>query len=432
MPDGENRAYYATIPETGWRLIIMMNNSAVRSTIAGLVLATVCIFLVALYLRRIAKKINSFAVLAAEGNFSKRIAITEVDEFGTLEGHLNRMMENMSSVYVSSMETNNKILDSANQFSSLALQTERLVKDFRANVNGMGKNLDALAQAGESVNTAVKEVAVGAQATAEKGTDIANQVESAMKAGEEGRNAVRHVVKNIEAVARDASETADSIRELSARTRQIQNFVTQIGGIADQTNLLALNAAIEAARAGDAGRGFAVVAEEVRKLAEDSNSAAKNIASLADTITGDLDKVVGTSQSNVKASQEARNLSGQTEKIIDGIIGNLGAISGATQDLAAVSEEQAASSGEIAEAVQGIATKVADTAQTSENIRRAVDEVTSSAELMAQGAKDLTALSDDMRATFETIILEDGGKETTSRTSSTSKTSGRSLPSGRR
>jgi methyl-accepting chemotaxis protein len=419
MPDGPSRAYYTTIPETGWNLVVMMNNGEVRNIVvrlvltsiaaplAGLLIATVCIFLVALYLRRIAKKINSFAILAAEGNLSKRIEITEADEFGTMEEYLNRMVENVSSVYVSSMDTNNKVLDSANQFSSLALQTEQLVKGLRSDVNDMGKNLDALAQAGEDVKSAVKEVAVGAQATAEKGTNIANRVEAAMQAGDEGRNAVRHVVKNIDTVVKDASATADSIRDLSARTQQIQNFVTQIGGIADQTNLLALNAAIEAARAGEAGRGFAVVAEEVRKLAEDSNAAAKNIVSLAETITGDLDKVVGISQSNVKASQEATTLSGQTEKIIDDMIGNLEAISDATQDLAAVSEEQAATSGEIAEAVAGIAAKVADTAQTSENIRRSVDEVTSSAELMAQGAKDLSALSDDMKAAFEAFTMAD-------------------------
>ncbi|MDR2179113.1 MAG: methyl-accepting chemotaxis protein [Synergistaceae bacterium] len=419
MPDGENRAYYTTIPETKWSLVVMMNNSEVRGTIAALVLAsitapivglaiaTLCVFLVALYLRRIAKKINNFAILAAGGDFSKRIAITEADEFGILEGHLNQMVENMSAVYVSSMATNDKILDSARRFSSLAAQTENMVKDFSANVDEMGSNLNALARAGENVNTAVKEVAIGAQATAEKGTDIAHQVESALQAGEDGRNAVRQVVKNNETVAKDVSTAAESIRELSVRTRQIQNFVTQIGGIADQTNLLALNAAIEAARAGDFGRGFAVVAEEVRKLAEESNAAAKNIASLADTITGDLDNVVSISQGNAKASQEAQNLSSQTEKILDNMIGYLKGISGATQDLAAVSQEQAAASGEIAEAVTDISAKVSDTAQASENIRRTVSEVTSSAELMAQGAQDLSSLSDDMKATFETFKLED-------------------------
>ena len=174
---------------------------------------------------------------------------------------------------------------------------------FRVNVDGIGSNLNALAVTGEEARASAGTVAAGAQSTAAKGADIAGRTDSAMEASKSGMKALRQVVKGIEKVARDVSEFARSIQELGARTHQIQNFVAQIGGIAAQTNLLALNAAIEAARAGEAGRGFAVVAEEVRKLAEDSNAAAKNIANLADTISGDLEKVVGVSQNNLAATQ---------------------------------------------------------------------------------------------------------------------------------
>jgi methyl-accepting chemotaxis protein len=418
---GSNRAFFKTIPETGWTLVIMLDNSEIRSTITklvihsaiapvvGLTIATIFLVLVASYLRRIAKKIISFAMLAAGGDFSKKIDITECDEFGTLEKHLNQMVENMGSIYSHSVNTNNKIVDTSKRFSSLAQRTKDLVGDFRSNVDEMGTNLNSLSTSTEEVNAAVEEVSAGAQAMAEKGTSMASQVDSAMKAGEDGTNAVRLVVKDIEAVAKDAWEAVQSVQELSSRTRQIQNFVTQIGGIADQTNLLALNAAIEAARAGDAGRGFAVVAEEVRKLAEDSNIAAKNIATLAETITGDLDKVVAVSQGNAKASEEARELSAQTEGLIDNMMKYLRDIAGGTQDLAAVSEEQAASSEEIATSVQNIAERVTSVASASDNIRGSVADAAASAEQMAQGAENLAKLANDMETVLSSFSLSGGG-----------------------
>ncbi|MDR1510869.1 MAG: methyl-accepting chemotaxis protein [Synergistaceae bacterium] len=416
---GTNRVFYKTIPETGWILVVMLDNSEVTDTIThlvfnsaiapviGLSIATILLILVASYLRKIAKKIISFAVLAAGGDFSKKIEITEFDEFGTLEKNLNQMIENMGSVYTHSVDTNNKIVDASKRFSSLAQQTKDLVENFRVNVEDMGTNLNALSTSGEEVNASVEEVSAGAQSMAEKGTSMAHQVDAAMNAGEDGMSAVRHVVKDIEVVAKDALEAVQSVQELSSRTRQIQNFVAQIGGIADQTNLLALNAAIEAARAGDAGRGFAVVAEEVRKLAEDSNAAAKNIANLAETITGDLGKVVAVSQGNAKASEEARDLSAKTEELIDNMMKYLRDIAGGTQDLAAVSQQQAASSEEIAMSVQNIAERVTSVASAGDNIRNRVADTAASADEMARGAENLAELASDMEAMLNSFSAAD-------------------------
>jgi methyl-accepting chemotaxis protein len=183
--------------------------------------------------------------------------------------------------------------------------------------------------------------------------------------------------------------------------------VEQIGGIADQTNLLALNAAIEAARAGEAGRGFAVVAEEVRKLAEDSNIAAKSIAELAGTITGDLDVLVNMSLENAKESENAKVLSHETEEIIGSMISYMREISSATQDLAAVSEEQAASSEEIADAVRNIADGVHRTSDAGENIRLGIGGVASAAERMAVGAENLSKLAVNLQGLLAFFKMED-------------------------
>jgi methyl-accepting chemotaxis protein len=150
-----------------------------------------------------------------------------------------------------------------------------------------------------------------------------------------------------------------------------------------------------------------VVAEEVRKLAEESNLAAKSIEDLAKSIMSELDVVVNMSLENAKASENAKVLSKDTEVTIGNMIAFLKDIASATQDLAAVSQEQAASSGEIAEAVQNISTKVHTVAEAGENIRGGVGEVAVASERIANGADGLSKLVENLNRMLTFFKMED-------------------------
>jgi methyl-accepting chemotaxis protein len=358
--------------------------------------------------RMITKPVNSMKekiALFAAGDLTVEFDASGRDAIADMARELDQMAGSLRDVMGVITDAGGKITDSAQDFSAMAEQTNASVEEFRANIDEMTVNLSGLASASEEVNASVEEVAAGAQTTAEKGTDIARKVDNAMTAGDAGMNAVRSVVQGIGRVADSSAASTSAVLELGNRTRQIQSFVSQIGSIADQTNLLALNAAIEAARAGDAGRGFAVVAEEVRKLAEDSNVAAKNIADLASQITSDLDKIVSFAQENTSDSNKAKELSAETEGAIDNMIAYLRDIAASTQDLAAVAQEQAASSEEIAEAVQNMSTKINDTANAGENIRTSVSEVAAASEKVASGSESLSGLSSSLQEEMEFFKL---------------------------
>jgi methyl-accepting chemotaxis protein len=329
----------------------------------------------------------------AEGDLTIDYNVTGRDALSRMGHAILQMADTLRHVITKVKGAGSEMSESAQDFSAMAEETNASVEEFRANIDEMSVSLSNLAAASEEVNASVEEVAAGAQTTAEKGTDIARKVETAMGAGETGVNAVRSVVEGITRVAASSAASTEAVMELGTRAKQIQNFVTQIGGIAGQTNLLALNAAIEAARAGEAGRGFAVVAEEVRKLAEESNVAAKNIADLASQISADLDKIVNYAEANTQDSDKAKDLSAQTEEAISNMIINLRDIASSTQDLAAVSEEQAASSEEIAEAVQNMSTKINDSSGASENIRNSSQEVAAASERIAERSEGLANLA---------------------------------------
>jgi methyl-accepting chemotaxis protein len=382
---------------------------SVAAIVFGIIFGVIISFMITGPIAKIEDSVETFA----EGDLTSSFPSVGKDELARMSRKLGDMARTLGKIIISVKKASKDIAETAHEFSSLSKETNATVEEFKSSIDEIRISLDSLASTGEEVNASVEEVAAGAQSTAEKGTDIARQVDEAMNAGETGMNAVHKAVSGIGEVAKNASDAAKSVQELSGRTRQIQSFVAQIGGIADQTNLLALNAAIEAARAGEAGRGFAVVAEEVRKLAEDSNVAAKNIAELAEMISGDLGSVVSISLGNAKASQEAKDLSSETESIIANMITYLRHIAGSTQDLAAVSEEQAASSEEIAEAVQNIATKVAHTAGAGDQIRGGVDGIAAAAERMASRSEELSNLSDNLKDILEFFKLGEEKSEPT-------------------
>ncbi|MDR3254954.1 MAG: methyl-accepting chemotaxis protein [Synergistaceae bacterium] len=346
----------------------------------------------------------------ATGDLTVALGSGGKDEVAQMGGTLQNMSSVLNRVIGSVNNASRNISETAHEFSAMAEETNASVEEFRANVDEMSVNLDKLASSGEEVTATVQEVAAGAQATAEKGTDIARRVDEALTAGDAGVGALKRVADGISDVAESSSSTTSAVLELGNRARQIQGFVSQIGGIADQTNLLALNAAIEAARAGEAGRGFAVVAEEVRKLAENSNVAAGSIAELASAIAGDLDTIVNFSQENVDKSTKAKALSAETESAINSMIDYLKDIASSTQDLAAVAQQQAASSEEIAETIQQMSLKIGDTANTGENIRTSAAEVASAAERVAQGAEGLATLSVELRGELAFFRLANQGE----------------------
>ena len=381
---------------------------SIVSILAGIAFAILISRQITVPLTRTQKTIAEFA----EGDLRVLFDTKGRDEVSVMSQNLQEMSKVLGGVIGRVNEASFNISESAHDFSAMAEETNASVEEFRSNVDEMSSNLDTLASASEEVNASVEEVAAGAQTTAEKGTDIARRVEEAMSAGDRGIVAVRNVVSGIGKVADSSAAATEAVTSLGDRARQIQGFVAQIGGIADQTNLLALNAAIEAARAGEAGRGFAVVAEEVRKLAEDSNVAAKSIADLAALITSEIDTIVSMAQESVSDAGNAKGLSSETENEIGSMIKYLHEIANATQDLAAVAEEQAASSEEIAEAVQGMSTKISDTAQAGENIRTGASEVAAASERVAQGAEGLSNLSAELQEQLSFFkIDEDGGSK---------------------
>jgi methyl-accepting chemotaxis protein len=158
----------------------------------------------------------------------------------------------------------------------------------------------------------MKQVSNNAEASAEA-------ARRALDAAEQGNRAVRDTLEGMQRIRASVQATAKKIKSLGDRSLEISEIINVINDITEQTNLLALNAAIEAARAGEAGRGFAVVADEVRKLAEHSRSATKDIAALIKAIQAETNEAVVVMEDGTKEVEGGAQLADQAGRALDAI-----------------------------------------------------------------------------------------------------------------
>ncbi len=245
------------------------------------------------------------------------------------------------------LEVANEVTEVANKLNAASDVLSEQMSNLARGVDTTADQTSQVATAMEEMNATVLEVAKNASETA----DASNR---ANKVAADGGVVVGKTVTEINSVAEITENLAGTLESLSSRAENIGKVMAVINDIADQTNLLALNAAIEAARAGEAGRGFAVVADEVRKLAEKTMTATKEVEgaiSLIQQSTTDLVREMDT------AKERVVNTSGMAKEaggVLDQIVEHSDSIADMVRGIATAAEQQSATSDEINNSVTHI------------------------------------------------------------------------------
>jgi methyl-accepting chemotaxis protein len=348
-------------------------------------------------LKQVAASIQEVAV----GNLSiPTLALQSRDEIGQVANALNTMITNLRDLISQVNRSAEQVAASSEELTASAEQTALAAGQVASAVTevagGAEQQLTAVKHGSGSVEnmlTSIRQVSANA-------TLVANTSEKAAQAAIHGSEAIAKAITQMVIIENTVTDSSVVVEKLGERSKEIGQIVDTISGIAGQTNLLALNAAIEAARAGEQGRGFAVVAEEVRKLAEQSQDAAKHIAALIGEIQAETATAV-TSMKNGKnevrtgtdvvngagrafesinsftkeATEQIRKISFEIEHVAQGsqsvvdTMDNIAIIcrqtAGETQSVSAATEEQSATMQEIAASSQALA-------KLAEELQRAV------------------------------------------------------------
>lgn len=364
-----------------------------------LMVSLLCILIAAVFIvilsKRIARPIQMIrdeCLLLAQGDFREQAQyVRSDDEIGQLARGFRDMRTKLRTLVTNVQSQAEQVAASSEQLTASAHQSADVVNQVAGSIAGIAQGTEKQADAVTRISAVAQQMSDHIERNTATTSEVSVIARNTSQEAEQGQQAVGQAVGQMNKISEGSEAVKNAIAELAKGSQEISEIVNLISTIAGQTNLLALNAAIEAARAGEHGKGFAVVAEEVRKLAEESNQAARQIGELIQKNQANMDQAVAATQDGtegVRVGIEVVQAAGETFNKIVGAIVHLSEqikeTSGAIKEMDDGSRVLVSAIGEIDKVSKESAAEAQTVSAATEEQSASMEEIASSSQSLAK------------------------------------------------
>lgn len=392
----------AWVSETSEAAITRLQSAMTVFIISVIIIALASVVLPFAFLRKVKplKRLTEIAAKVKEGDLTEEVpVIKEKDEIGQLALTFQAMLTNLKGIIQQISSSSQKVKDASNELLISAEQSASASEQVTTIIEQVSRSAEKQNQSLENNLSNIQDVAKIFLHTERQTGEISNLAKTTVERAKEGAESVIDTVNQIKSVNDSVIEAKKQFHNLMTSMEQIHQITAVITNITEQTNLLALNAAIEAARAGEYGRGFSIVAEEIRKLAEESQTSTKKIEELVEKIQLEaqqseefMGRVSEDAEKSIYITNDSKEKFENIRKSLHDLVPSLNEMVENTKKASNLLEKVTENEVGLVSVAQENAATAEEVTASSEEQLATMEEITSQAEFLAEMAEDLQQL----------------------------------------